>query len=166
MGLVRVVLCLLGVAGCSSRPAPDQRPSAPPPPVAAPATPAPTCNHVLWRYALTAGSFESTQDITSDELRTRWRAGSIAASADTEAVLAPMLGTRTPVATAAWSIVPVQELSPRTSVVTVDGVHPLETDRGTLVVDRCADKPNWDPQHLTRLVMSGTTALTRRTAER
>src|SRR5438034_961749 len=166
MGLVRGVLCLLGFVACSSRPAPERQPSAPPPVPAPVVAPAPPCNHVVWRYALTAGPFEPTQDLTSNELRTRWRAGSIAASAETEATLAPVLGTRTPVPTGTWMIVPVQELTPRSSVVTIDGAHPLESDKGTLVVERCADKPNWDPAHLTRLVMSGTTALTGRTAER
>jgi Bacterial capsule synthesis protein PGA_cap len=133
-----------------------------------------------WRYALLAGAFEPTQDVTADQLGAAWRAGTIAAAPDTEAALAPVLGVRArpsrladgahPVLDADhWAIVPAHELTPGGSVVSVGGHHPLADAGGPLVVRLCgATRPihNLDPAHLTTLVMSGTTALTGRTAER
>jgi hypothetical protein len=132
-----------------------------------------------WRYALIAGAFEPTQDVTADQLRAAWRAGVIAAAPDTEAVLAPVLGARpSPPGLAGdhraldagrWAIVPAHELVPAWSVITVGGQHPLVGD-GPLVVPLCGAvrRPigNIAPDHLTTLVMSGTTAMTGRTAER
>jgi poly-gamma-glutamate capsule biosynthesis protein CapA/YwtB (metallophosphatase superfamily) len=133
-----------------------------------------------WRYALVAGPFEPTQDVTADQLRAAWRAGTIAAAPDTEAVLGAGLGVRaTPARLAVdehpvldathWAIVPAHELVPGGSVVTVGGKHPLVDGDGPLVVPLCGEaKPihNIDRDHLTTLVMSGTTAMTGRTAER
>jgi Bacterial capsule synthesis protein PGA_cap len=123
-----------------------------------------------WRYALVAGPFEPTQSVTADELTTAWRRGAIAADAATKAALAPVLGDggaardrRDP---RQWAIVPAHELTPATSVIEVDGMHPLVGD-GVLAVPMCGAKArNIDPAKLTTLVMSGTTALTGRTAER
>jgi len=133
-----------------------------------------------WRYAVVAGAFEPTQDITADRLAAAWRAGTVAASIETEAALAPILGTRArPVRLAGarpvldaehWAIVPADELAPSWSVITVNGQHPLASADGPLVVPLCGRAQpairNIDPAHLTTLVMSGTTALTGRTAER
>ena len=138
-----------------------------------------------WRYALVAGPFEPTQDVTTAQLRAAWRTGAIAASPDTEAVLAPVLGARpspprlasAPPALDAgrWAIIPAHQLVPSWSVLTVDGRHPLTGD-GALAIPLCGppgrraphSSPvrNIDPAHLTALVMSGTTAMTGRTAER
>lgn len=134
-----------------------------------------------WRYALVAGPFEPTQNVTSEQLGTAWRAGTIAATAETSAALAHVLGARGqqtrlaadahPVLDAAhWAIVPAHELTPNGSVITVDDQHPLTGAAGPLVIPLCGgDRPeihNIDPAHLTALVMSGTTALTGRIAER
>jgi poly-gamma-glutamate synthesis protein (capsule biosynthesis protein) len=134
-----------------------------------------------WRYALVAGPFEQTQNVTADQLGAAWRAGAIAATADTEAALAHVLGPRGARARLApgarpeldavhWAIVPAHELVPGWSVVTVNDHHPLAGDGGVLEVPLCgAARPvihNIDPAHLTTLVMSGTTAMTGRTAER
>jgi poly-gamma-glutamate synthesis protein (capsule biosynthesis protein) len=122
-----------------------------------------------WRYALVAGSFEPTQDLERGKLVERWRSGAIAAAPETEVVLAAILGDRKPVAldaTSTWAIVPAHELDPRKAVVRVDGKHPLVGD-GPLVVPLCGSATrNIDPKKLTTLVMSGTTAMTGRTAER
>ncbi len=133
-----------------------------------------------WRYALIAASFDPTDDVSLDHLKETWRAGAIAATTETEAALANTLGARgqgarlhageAPVLDGShWAIVPVHELVPSWSVVTVDGKHPLVGADGPLSVALCgAATPihNLDPAHLTTLVMSGTTALTGRTAER
>ena len=134
-----------------------------------------------WRYALVASPFEVTQDISTEQLAAAWHAGTIATTADTAAALAaglgpPAAGARlapgaAPVLDAThWAIVPAHELSPAWSVISVDGQHPLTGGAGPLVVALCgtsgAPVRNIDPTHLTTLVMSGTTALTGRTAER
>ncbi|MEO7729789.1 MAG: hypothetical protein ABIY55_02370, partial [Kofleriaceae bacterium] len=115
-----------------------------------------------WRYALISGPFEPTQDITAAQLAAAWRAGTIAAAPETEAILAPRLGPRTrPPPLAAhpaldavhWAIVPAHELAPSWSVITIDGHHPLTGD-GPLVLPLCGATPvhNIDPAHLTTLV--------------
>ncbi|HWO17993.1 MAG TPA: CapA family protein [Kofleriaceae bacterium] len=138
-----------------------------------------------WRYALVAGPFEPTPDVTAARLTAAWRGGAIAAAPETEAALAAALGPRgagprlgpgeRPQPDGArWAIVPAHELSPSFGVITVDGRHPLEATpqatEGPLVLPVCGAAPapirNIDPARLTRLVMSGTTALTGRTAER
>lgn len=121
-----------------------------------------------WRYALTAPPFEPTLDVSLVRLRSLWRDGAIAASAETAGALASTLGPRGTAAAGAWSIIPVGDLDPQPSVVSVGGAHPLLGD-GALVVPLCgtgARVTNLDPAHLTTLVMSGTTAMTGRTAER
>jgi capsule synthesis protein PGA_cap len=133
-----------------------------------------------WRYALIAGSFEPTQDVTTAELTAAWRAGTVAASPDTEAALARVLGARErpsrltavhPELDAThWAIVPAHELVPSASVITVNGAHPVTATDGPLVVPLCgavaAPIHNLTAAHVTTLVMSGTTALTGRIAER
>lgn len=140
-----------------------------------------------WRYALVAGPFEPTQDVTSDGLAAAWRGGTIAATPETEAALAGVLGARTSgprlspgerprLDAARWAIVPAHELVPAWSVITIDGRHPLEDIGGPLAIALCGTgRPsaagskairNIDPARLTRLVMSGVTAMTGRTAER
>lgn len=138
-----------------------------------------------WRYALIAGAFEPTQDIAARELVAKWQAGAIAASEATSRALAGVLGPRgdgptivdggrarrsstivserEPVASG-WAIVPAHELSPAWSVIAVDGAHPL-VDDGVLALPVCG-AGNIDREKLTTLVMSGTTALTGRTAKR
>lgn len=127
-----------------------------------------------WRFALIAGPFEATQSVHRDELVAAWQAGTIAASDDTSRALAGMLGprgngptlapaTREPVANG-WAIVPAQVLSSAWSVIEVDDAHPL-LDDGVLAVPVCG-AGNIDRAKLTTLVMSGTTALTGRTAKR
>ena len=127
-----------------------------------------------WRFALIAGPFEATQSITHAELIAAWQGGTIAANEDTARALAGMLGPRVPGAMLApstrdpvangWAIVPAHALSPAWSVIAVDGAHPL-VDDGALAVPVCG-AGNVDPDKLTTLVMSGTTALTGRTARR
>jgi poly-gamma-glutamate capsule biosynthesis protein CapA/YwtB (metallophosphatase superfamily) len=139
-----------------------RRPTAP-----AASTP-PTCAE--WRYALTGGSFEPTLDVTAATLVSAWRRGDIEASAETVTTLEPLLGppgkarpNRT------WSIVPAHTLDPSRNVIAVDGKHPLDSASGVLTVQRCGPDViarNIDPAQMTTLVMSGTTALTGRTAKR
>ncbi len=127
-----------------------------------------------WRYAVVTESFDPVEDISREDLSRSWTAGQIAASPDTLAALASSLGTggnvvvgRPDPSRTRRAIVPIDELSPAWKVVTVDGVHPLDPDRTSLVVRSCHHSAsNFDPTRLTTVVMSGTTALTRRTAER
>lgn len=127
-----------------------------------------------WRFAVVAGPFEVADTIARAELAARWRRGEVAATPEAEVALAPLLGARAPVPLAPhasfdaahWGVVPVHQLSPAWSVVPVDGHHPLDGDGGPLVARVCGHGAGVDPAHLTTLVMSGTTALTGRTAER
>jgi len=144
-----------------------------PPPWQHPCAPGETPS-AAWRFALIGGPFEPAQTTSREALVAKWRAGAIAASDDTAAALAGVLGergagaqlldARAPVARG-WAIVPAHELSPAWSVIAVDGAHPLAGD-GALAVPVCDARGNIDPAKLTTLVMSGTTALTGRTAER
>lgn len=133
-----------------------------------------------WRYALVTSSFDPTDDVSVETLQAAWRRGEITASTDTEAVLTGTLGPRGPGPRIAagqtplvddrhWAIVPAHELVPSWTVLTVGGAHPLLAIEGPLSVALCGARApvhNVDPAHLTALVMSGTTALTGRTAER
>jgi poly-gamma-glutamate synthesis protein (capsule biosynthesis protein) len=131
-----------------------------------------------WRYALIAGPFEPRLALTLAELRAAWAAGKVGAAPETEAVMRRVLGARTAVsfdvhaelARDHFAIVGVDELGPSYTIVTVDGAHPLAREAtGPLALGLCASSghiANFDPAHLTTLVMSGTTALTGRTAER
>jgi len=125
-----------------------------------------------WRFALIASAFEPARSISTKELVAKWRAGEIAATDDTASALAAALGPhgsasplveRDPVANG-WAIVPAQRLSPAWSVIEVDDKHPL-VDDGVLALPICG-AGNIDRDKLTTLVMSGTTALTGRTAKR
>jgi poly-gamma-glutamate synthesis protein (capsule biosynthesis protein) len=116
-----------------------------------------------WRYALVTSLYGATENVTRDELVAAWRAGKIAASRETRAALGLVGGVdlvgRPDVAPDRWAIVPTHELLPSWCVITVDGAHPLESERG-LVAQRCGP-PNIDPAKLTTLAMTGTSALTR-----
>lgn len=129
-----------------------------------------------WRYAVVTESFDPVEELSRDELAASWTAGAIAATPETIEVLAPLLGDAAKVplivgrpepSRTRRAIVPIDELSPAWKVVTVDGVHPLDPARTSLVTRSCQHAAsNFDPAKLTTVVMSGTTALTRRTAER
>jgi poly-gamma-glutamate synthesis protein (capsule biosynthesis protein) len=135
-----------------------------------------------WRFALISAPFDPTESITRAELIDAWRAGAVQATDDTAAALAEVLGPRPDRARLAAdqrpaldaghrAIVAAHDLRPAWTVIAVDQQHPLApaTD-GPLIVPLCgpAGPPirNIDPARLTTLVMSGTTALTGRTAER
>lgn len=123
------------------------------------------------RYALIAPAYEPTQDISRGALTSAWREGRVASSATTRSALESVLGARGAAPDSAvpdgahWAIVPAHELSPAWAVITVDGAHPLTGD-GALALCVPGAKSNIDDAKLTTLVMSGTTALTGRTAER
>jgi hypothetical protein len=129
-----------------------------------------------YRFALIAAPYEPTQSIASKDLVEKWRGGAIAASDETSAVLSRVLGARTngtviapasrePLASG-WAIVPAHELSPAWRVIAVDRVHPL-VGESVLAIPLCGNATgNIDRAKLTTLVMSGTTALTGRTAKR
>ncbi len=134
-----------------------------------------------WRYAIVAPPFSKIEDITRAELETLWKRDKpgFTATADTIAALATQFGTGT-VATLAndahpdvtdsqWAILPADELVPNWKIVTVDGQHPLDNKPGTLAVPLCSASKvavrNIDPEKLTVLVMTGTTALTRFTSK-
>lgn len=124
---------------------------------------APPC--ARWRFAVVTPPFEPVVDIAFDALVEKWRAGAIDADTRTVIALAPLLGTRG-TGRATWAIIPAHEVTPDRGIVSVDGKHPLADD--VLVGEVCAPNitRNIDPAKLTTLVMSGTTAMTGRTAER
>ncbi len=132
---------------------------------------------VEWRYALVTESFDPVEDTSRDALSSAWRDGQIAAAPSTITALEGVLGdsarvtkltARTEPSRTRRAIVPIDELSPAWKVVTIDGAHPLDVHAASPLVARACDRsaPNFDPEKLTTIVMSGTTALTRRTAER
>ncbi len=145
-----------------------------------------------WRYAIAAPAFSLVEDITAAELATMWSGKGktrLVATAGTEAALATVLrdrqgatslrdNDRPEVSDAQWAIVPADELVPNWKLVTVDGKHPLDpkSPPDALTVPLCgasgapkgATTPavrNIDPDKLTVLVMTGTTALTRFTSK-
>jgi hypothetical protein len=142
-----------------------------------------------WRYALIAPLLAVPQDVTRDELLAAWRGEArgraIAATAETAAALAPLLGPGQPAPlapgerprldNARWAIVPADSLVPHWNVLSVDGRHPLDAEPdAALTVPLCAPAGaaaaaaaavrNIDPARVTTLAMTGTTALTRGTA--
>lgn len=134
-----------------------------------------------WRYAIAAPPYTNVEDISSAELRVRWSRAlpGFTGTRDTIAALATQLGpgtiapvdegARPEVTAQQWAIVPADELVPNWKVVTVDGQHPLDKHAGALSVPLCSSTRgairNIDPDQLTTLVMTGTTALTRLTAK-
>ena len=150
-----------------------------------------------WRYALIAPLSAVQQDLTRDELLAAWRgearpiikpprpssAAPIASAAtkETEAALAPLLGPGKPVTlapgerprldAARWAIVPADSLIPHWNAISIDGRHPLDAGPdAALTVPLCAPGApapvrNIDPARVTTLAMTGTTALTRRTGQ-
>ncbi len=60
-----------------------------------------------------------------------------------------------------FTLLPFDRLTPTYRVLTVDGLHPLDMQAYPLVFNSIT--PNYDPQKLTRLMLSGVTALTRNT---
>jgi poly-gamma-glutamate synthesis protein (capsule biosynthesis protein) len=132
-----------------------------------------------WRYAVITSPFDPTQDLGADVLDALWQDGGLAASAETQAALSQVLGASANVAPLAGrpqldpthrAIVPAHELTPHWTVLTIDNQHPLGDAPDQLVVPLCGSpRPavrNIDPARVTTLVMSGTTALTRRIADR
>ena len=110
-----------------------------------------------WRYALIGPLWTAVQDVSREELLAAWRgeavasrpAIAIAASKETEAALAPLLGPGklAPLAPGArpvldathWAIVPADALVPAWNALAIDGRHPLDPDPGTaLAVPLCA----------------------------
>jgi hypothetical protein len=133
-----------------------------------------------WRYALVATLYEPRQDVTADRLAAMWRgdeAVTIAASPETVGMVVHLLGpgkvgvlAEPPnIDSSRWAIVPAHELTPHWRVVTIDGKHPLDPTPGPLAVPLCSAAKvsvrNIDPAKLTRIAMTGTTALTRYTAK-
>lgn len=147
----------------------------------APCTPDAPTRSGEWRYALIAPLYSPVEDVSAAELRALWAGASktrvtLRASAQTRAALSTVLGqgrvgelgARPEVDAAHWAVVPADELLPYWSVVTVDGRHPLGAEASPLTVGLCgvagAEVRNLDPAQLTTVAMTGTTALTRGTA--
>ncbi|MEO8549557.1 MAG: CapA family protein, partial [Kofleriaceae bacterium] len=134
------------------------------------------CDHPTgaWRYALVAPLYTPVDDLSAARLRAMWRGETrihLAASADTIAALAPVLGDARVDLLAdrhvvRWAIVPVDELSPAWKIVTVGGAHALRDDGGVLAVGLCGGAiTNVDPKDVTTLAMTGVTAMARFTAK-
>ena len=176
--LVCVVACSGGTDPIVTTPQPAAAPTAPAAPCVGPAAACALGAHACsdkptgeWRYAVAGGLYEPVENITRADLVAAWRAGKLAATVDTQAALAPQLGTFAGTTLQAgdhpdrWVVVPADELDPAFKVITVDGKHPIASD--ALAVPLCGPPVhNIDPAHVTTLVMSGTTALVRRVAER
>jgi poly-gamma-glutamate synthesis protein (capsule biosynthesis protein) len=64
-----------------------------------------------------------------------------------------------------YTLLPFDGLTPRYRVLLVDGVHPLDGDPVEYPFVFFGGQPNYYPGHLTRLMLSGVTALTRSTRE-
>ncbi len=126
-----------------------------------------------WRFALIGSLYEPFETVTADQLAAAWRAGRIAATAETRDALGfsgpatLAAGARPELAAGRWAIVPAHELMPAWKLITVDASHPLEaTAAGVLTVPLCgAAVRNIDPERLTTIAMTGTSALTRFVAQ-
>jgi poly-gamma-glutamate capsule biosynthesis protein CapA/YwtB (metallophosphatase superfamily) len=136
-----------------------------------------------WRFALVGRSFDATIDLTAAQLAEAWRSGKIAVMSENRTAIVTLLGPTSnaprfdanaadPFASSPWAIVAVDQLRPSWSLITVDGKDPIVGDNGVLRMELCGSRhysnpiSNIERQKLTILVMSGTTALTGRTAER
>lgn len=62
-----------------------------------------------------------------------------------------------------YTLLPVERLSPRYRVLHVDGLHPLDLDLTTYPFTFTSATPNFYRDRLTRIMLSGVTALTRNT---
>lgn len=62
-----------------------------------------------------------------------------------------------------YTLLPFGQLNPRYRVLRVDDLHPLDTDLSTYPFAFQSKTPNYDPLQLTRIMLSGVTALTRLT---
>jgi len=62
-----------------------------------------------------------------------------------------------------YTILAFDRLNTHYRVLHINGQHPLDTDLNTYPFAFHSDQPNYEPQKLTRLLMSGVTALTRLT---
>jgi hypothetical protein len=128
-----------------------------------------------WRYALIGSLYEPSAGVTKEELAKALADGKIATTAETRTALGL---TGKPVELAAdgklglnakrWAIIPAHQLTPHWKVIPVDGQHPLGAQPTALVAPLCgASKQkvrNIDPDKVTTVVMSGTTAMTRNMA--
>ncbi len=128
------------------------------------------CKTSPWRYALVTSLYAPAENVTRDDFETAWRVNQIAATEATKHALGLVGGVtlapeaRPDLAPNRWAIVPAHELSPAYRVITVDGKHPLDREAGGLVAEQCGP-PNIDPAKLTMIAMTGTSALTRFTAQ-
>ncbi|MEJ7604109.1 MAG: CapA family protein [Kofleriaceae bacterium] len=127
-----------------------------------------------WRYALIGSLYEPSAGLTEAELARALRDGkpAIAASAETRAALSltGKLGELAPdarpeVTAKAWAIVPAHQLTAAWKIIPIAGQHPLSAAPTTLVAPLCGTAKtkvrNIDPDRVTTIVMSGTTAMTR-----
>ncbi|MBZ0274901.1 MAG: CapA family protein [Anaerolineae bacterium] len=64
-----------------------------------------------------------------------------------------------------YTLLPFDQLTPRYRVLHVDGVHPLDGDLTMYPFAFSSNQPNFYPERLTRLMLSGVTALARGTRE-
>ena len=134
-----------------------------------------------WRYAVIAPMYAAVEALTSAELGAAWQRGELAATPETAAAVATLLGpgappvvppgTRPVLDATHLAIVPADQLVPAWKVVTIDGHHPLDPAPGALAVPLCTtggDRTavrNIDPDRLTTVAITGVTAMTRLTAE-
>jgi enterochelin esterase-like enzyme len=62
-----------------------------------------------------------------------------------------------------YTLLPFDELTTRYRVLQINDAHPLDTDLASYPFAFTSEQPNFDPARLTRLLLSGVTALTRNT---
>jgi poly-gamma-glutamate synthesis protein (capsule biosynthesis protein) len=65
----------------------------------------------------------------------------------------------------AFTLLPLDALTPRLRVLHVDDVHPLDMDLATYPFAVASSTPNYQPDRLTRIIMTGTTAIVNKTAD-
>ncbi|HEX2907652.1 MAG TPA: CapA family protein, partial [Phototrophicaceae bacterium] len=65
-----------------------------------------------------------------------------------------------------YTLLPVERLTPHYRVLRVDGANPLDTDLSAYPLNFASPTPNFYPDRLTRLMLSGVTALTRQTLDK
>ncbi len=125
-----------------------------------------------WRYALVAPLYAPTENV-ADLAAVPVELGAATATIDalhltTAKVLHDPTDRSTIATRARWTILPADELLPTWKVITVGNLHPLTSPDNALAIPICAPKSlglpriaNIDPDALTVIAMTGTTAPTR-----
>lgn len=120
-----------------------------------------TRDHLL---ALKAGTYDADLVLTRPTYEALQQSG-IVFSPDTRLVEPAALQETLWSNVGLYTLLPFDALTPRYRPLYVDEQFPLDSDLSNYPFAIPSDQPNYDPEKLTRVMMSGTTAFTRKTAD-